>query len=443
MPQMPTNPFTYGGPITNQTRFIGRVSEVDQILTRLGNTEGESTSVVGERRIGKTSLLKHLTHASVRAPYGLDSNAYTFVYTDLQLLSGSSTPDRLWRRLLRITADNCQSTTVARLLSHLPTDDPIDAFMLDDVFETVDRLDHHIVLLLDEFDCVTRNPHFGPDFFTGLRGLAINHCLSLVTSSQRHLIELCHSPEVRSSPFFNIFATVHLRPLSDGDAVALIQSGLTDTGVAFDDSEMNLALNLSGGHPFLLQLACHLLYRAHNDPTASNDRLTPVRDRFIAEAANHFAIYWHTSDDSERIVLTVFAILNRSDGSTRSQFRVEELRSLYSQTEPALTRLEQRGLVIVESGKYELFSALFAQWTLMEIAATLTEQQSYQQWLDSRARGPNHLSVVVGSELGEILPRIRVRYRDMLVAWVSNPSNVASVVKLLRNALDSFHGWPQ
>src|SRR5215472_2176614 len=113
--QVPTNPFTWGNPISDPARFMGRVNELDQVLTRLGNSEGESTSIVGERRIGKTSLLKHLQHVAVRAPYGLDSGDYTFMYADLSLLGESDTPDSLWRRLLHTTAGNCRSGAVARL----------------------------------------------------------------------------------------------------------------------------------------------------------------------------------------------------------------------------------------------------------------------------------------------------------------------------------------
>ena len=54
---MAGNPFTYGNPISDPQRFIGRRREVEQIYSRLLNPEFESSSIVGERRTGKTSLL--------------------------------------------------------------------------------------------------------------------------------------------------------------------------------------------------------------------------------------------------------------------------------------------------------------------------------------------------------------------------------------------------
>ena len=46
------NPFTYGNPISNPQRFIGRRREIEQAFSRLLSAEGESTSIVGERRWG-------------------------------------------------------------------------------------------------------------------------------------------------------------------------------------------------------------------------------------------------------------------------------------------------------------------------------------------------------------------------------------------------------
>ena len=53
----PHNPFIYGKPVPIG-RFIGRQREVSQVFSRLYN--GESTAIVGEPHIGKTSLLKYI-----------------------------------------------------------------------------------------------------------------------------------------------------------------------------------------------------------------------------------------------------------------------------------------------------------------------------------------------------------------------------------------------
>src|SRR5438045_3779233 len=96
-----SNPFTYGNPISDPSRFFGRDREIDQVFSRLRNIEFESTSLVGERRIGKTSLLTYLAHPDIRSSYGLTDDRYAFVYVDLQLVDATMTPSRLWQHLLR------------------------------------------------------------------------------------------------------------------------------------------------------------------------------------------------------------------------------------------------------------------------------------------------------------------------------------------------------
>ena len=52
------NPFTNRGMINKENEFVGREREISDILARIRN--GNSVSVVVERRIGKSSLLYHL-----------------------------------------------------------------------------------------------------------------------------------------------------------------------------------------------------------------------------------------------------------------------------------------------------------------------------------------------------------------------------------------------
>ena len=83
-------------------RFVGRAREVEQIFGRLRNEEFESSSLVGDHRIGKTSLLNHLADPGVREAHGLGRARYSFVYVDLQMVDQAMDPSRLWRRLLTL-----------------------------------------------------------------------------------------------------------------------------------------------------------------------------------------------------------------------------------------------------------------------------------------------------------------------------------------------------
>ncbi len=232
---MQSNPFTYGNPISDPRRFFGRVREVEQIFGRLRNEEFESSSVVGDRRIGKTSLLNYLADPSIRAAHGLEPGRYNFFYVDLQMVDEGMGPEQLWRRLLVLMRRQCTAEGIADVLAALERSERLTTFDLDELFQEVDDAGLHIVFLLDEFERVTENVNFGPDFYYGLRSLMIRHKIALVTSSRLELIELCHSEAVKSSPFFNIFANINLRLFSDTDWRLMVSRSLSGTAVRFSD----------------------------------------------------------------------------------------------------------------------------------------------------------------------------------------------------------------
>ena len=66
---MTENPFFHRGPVKSRGYFYGRTRETKRALQLLRN--GQSVSIVGPRKIGKTSLLLHLMDESVLAAHGM------------------------------------------------------------------------------------------------------------------------------------------------------------------------------------------------------------------------------------------------------------------------------------------------------------------------------------------------------------------------------------
>ena len=161
------NPFTERGIIRDPKRFFGRKHELRQIFERLAAMQ--SVSIVGERRIGKSSLL------AVIAATGPDrlGQEHEFHYIDLERVE--STED-----------------FIARALDALHTEG-----------ETIRDLERAIqgrkvVLCLDEFE---QSGEFSKEFFGALRSLASTGDLALVVASQEKLADLARDG-VTTSPFF-------------------------------------------------------------------------------------------------------------------------------------------------------------------------------------------------------------------------------------------------
>jgi hypothetical protein len=123
------NPFTFGNPIKEPERFIGRKVEIRQIVNRLLSSAHESTSVIGERRIGKTSLLYHLAHLEVSMRLGLTPDKFCFVYVGFQGLT-DITPTRFWQRVLKKMSRSVCDESLKPSIEKLSEQSEIDLFDL-------------------------------------------------------------------------------------------------------------------------------------------------------------------------------------------------------------------------------------------------------------------------------------------------------------------------
>jgi hypothetical protein len=427
-----SNPFTYGNPISDPRRFFGRVREVEQIFGRLRNEEFESSSVVGDRRIGKTSLLNYLADPGIRAAHGLEPERYNFFYVDLQMVDEGMGPEQLWRRLLVLMRRQYTAERIAGVLAALEQCERLTTFDLDELFQEVDDKGLHIVFLLDEFERVTENANFGPDFYYGLRSLIIRHKVAMVTSSRLELIELCHSEAVKSSPFFNIFANINLRLFSDADWQLMVSRSLGRTGVRFSDQEMEQVIDLAGLHPYFLQAACCMLHESHRLGLSEAARKDSLAENFRTEAIPHIMSYWDNSGDYEKIVLTAAALLEQT-GTHMREFNLTDLQKVFFRSEPWVERLAKRGLLMPRGDQYRLLSSVFGPWILCQIVAEFSEEQSYQEWLAKNGLAERFTGK--HAALREILPKIGARYRQLIITWASDPQTFTAMIGLLRNIL--------
>jgi hypothetical protein len=257
-----SNPFRERGMIRDPRHFFDRIAEVRTIVERLA-TMG-SLSLVGDRQIGKSSLLFYVARQGWKEQPGPPTDAdtwsqvlsgYELHYLDLNLVQ--SADDFYGQALDKLRAKGSSLRDFRRAIEG-----------------------RKVVLFLDEFERATNNPDFPPDFFDALRGLAQTGELALVTATQTTLVDLVASGAIGPSPFYNIFARLDLEPLADDEARALLTGTAALAGVSFDDEVLDFAVNLAKGHPFRLQLIGRLLFEAQQ---AGRVNLAQVEKQFWEE----------------------------------------------------------------------------------------------------------------------------------------------------------------
>lgn len=412
-------PFTFGNPIRDPSHFIGRQSDLQQIVNRLRSSAHESTSVVGERRIGKTSLLKHLADKTVAESLGLSKGQYCMVYMDFQGLT-DITPTRFWQRVLqKMERTICEPELVPQIKNIRALVD-FDLFDLEDLFTIINDNGLTVILLLDEFECVTQNPNFESDFFGGLRTLAIHHNLALVTATRRELVDLCHSEELKGSPFFNIFANLVLRPFTDEEVNQLVEKYLDGTEMQFTKDERQLILTLGGGYPFFTQIAAYYLFDAKDRGLTGKVLLQQVSQSFDHQADAHYKYMWSHTNESEKITLLTVMARNDQEPSPKTLPTLENLASIHSRAHLDVPELVKRGLLVkeIQDDRYHILSPSLERWIAREIMASPGEEESetsVSEWLSST--GQQEIEPVKG-----ILPKFKKKYWPILANFTKDIS---------------------
>lgn len=306
------NPFIFGKPVPTG-RFIGRQNEVRALFSRLHN--GESTAIVGDPHIGKTSLLSYIADEDTRREWIAQAFAqHVFVDFDCDLMPSDFHPADFWARAVSEIAAHAADDAVARQC-HLVIENHYGSFTLEGLFRLLAKREWRAVLLIDEFDKLLNHPHFATAEFLGaLRSLATRTDGLVVITASRLSVAQMNRLSTRNnpygSPFFNNMIEVRLPHLTEAEAERLIDTTLKRSGggVVFNAADRAFVYGLAGRHPFLLQVASASLYDAYVDGPSS---MAPARAEtlFRERSAAHFddlarALEANTADvirDADRV----------------------------------------------------------------------------------------------------------------------------------------------
>jgi len=277
----PTNPYSAGGIVEDPAMYFGRHEELNRARDRM--SKGDSTAIVGLRRIGKSSLLYQLAHQTDALP-----DHVVIVYLDLQ--------DPVHHRPLDLLSSALHHLN--ERLNHRYNFPPVKS--LSDFSMAVKQIaadGFQPVICLDEIEELTDRDAFDDVFFECLRSLGNQHVLAFVTASKESLDVLIKRNKL-TSPFYNIFIDLNLAGLSDEAARTLLTEPFSKAGlpVPFND-HVNYVLELVGHHPFYLQIAAYHLFEAQRKGVVDHQSL---RKKVVQDARQHFRTLWrHLSTDRQ------------------------------------------------------------------------------------------------------------------------------------------------
>jgi hypothetical protein len=419
------NPFYHRGAIRQATDFHGRHNEISQILGLLGN--GQSVSLIGPRRIGKSSLLLHLCRPEIRAEMGLDPGKCVFVLLDCQELGGSP-PEEVYESFF---TGLHQAARSAGISLERTDNDPGSYRALDRLLFQISQQGVSVIFLLDEFELLAANEHLTPYFFARLRGLTTKYGLAYLTASQRPLFAITAEEEILSSPFFNIFVTLPLGLYPPDEARTLFDARLNGTTLLFSPALRNHLCHLVGPHPFFLHVAGYHAYQAIQQGAnlTSPADFAQLDGPIEIEAYSHLGYLWQNLSPEEQYTL---AIINGPIDTLRlleQQCLLNPVNGDYQYSSEILRRFVRRQEVrgLIQAGPFVIDQQRHQVWAgKQEVALTTSQFNIFVRLCQQPGQ------VVHGDDLETAV------WGDVLV---DDPDRLKTLIKRLRRAISPYDNW--
>ena len=349
------NPYLHRDAIREPAAFIGRRSEIGKIYSRVGAGRPQSVSIVGEKHIGKSSLLQYIVHPSNRLDSLSDPKQFIFLQADFKNKSRLKIPgffEMIYKDLLAVFNGALE-------LNVKPN---YDGFK--EVVQALDQQDYKLIMVFDEFSTITKNRNFDAEFYSFLRSLANNYNVAYLVASGRNLQTVCHSPEVSDSPFFNIFSNITLSQFNKKDARKLVVDPAERHGTSFEP-HVPFVLDVAGRHPLFIQIACSILFdRPQYAMAYDNAFYEGVKAEMAEQCVPYFREIFDSLDDEKRQFLLHLA----------------EMKPVERSQEYLLTQLTKAGYVRDHEGANVVFSSLFADFVFQQFGIRKTRKMKFRFW---------------------------------------------------------------
>lgn len=287
------NPYVVGPPLTVQQEiFIGRTDVSARIEQLLLDRRCPPLLLYGQRRVGKTSLLNNLGRL-------LPTTIVPF-FVDLQGPASASGDSASASFLYNITRGIISSALRHRNLNLFPitlgelAHDPFTRF--DEWLDGVEQaLGQSIALLaLDEFEAldsaITRGRFDADDILGMLRHVIQHRPRFKVLLAGSHTLDEFQ----RWASYLINAQVVHISYLKENEACQLIERPVKDFALRYEPDAKQRVLDLTRGHPFLVQLLCAEIVALKNEQEIAIRRLARLSDveAAVPEALNHGVMFF-------------------------------------------------------------------------------------------------------------------------------------------------------
>jgi hypothetical protein len=358
-----SSPYIVGMPLLEKEKtFIGREDVSIHIETFLRKSNCPPLLLYGQRRMGKTSLLNNLGR--------LLPDEIVSLYVDLQGCTNDKGHATLLFNIvkaMRKSALNRRGINLPDLLKESLVEAPFTCFSewLDSVEQIMDSRGCHTVLLtFDELETLyqaTEDGRINERSVLGMLRHLIQHRqhFKILLASSHTLDEL----QRWSSYLINV-QTIKLGYLEEQEARTLIERPTAKFMLQYQPEACRRVIDLTNGHPFLLQALGHAIVNLKNEQDFALRHLVCLADveAAVPEVFKHCCEFFLNIKDNQttngQVILQFIAA--HEEGVIVSQKALEL--KFPSQLDRALNLLQRRDVIEQTDGGYRFQVELIRRW---------------------------------------------------------------------------------
>ena len=343
------NPYIAGAPVTETRMFFGREDVFDWIEKSITGQYAEHILVIhGQRRVGKTSVLKQLGN---RLP-----SKYIPVFFDLQGRTHTTLDRFLWWLAREIVRELKQESNID---ISLPEKEAFteDAEFFENHFlpDLQSRIGEHTLLLtFDEFDNLEESEikeALGRPLIDHLRRLMGMQGLTFIFSigsSGRKLENM----QASYTEFFKTALYKKISFLSEDQTKKLVTSPVEGI-LEYEPAAVERIYTIASGHPYFTQLTCHEVFarcQQTDQRRVQKADVEAILDDVVERGTVNLKFVWDDATDLEKWILAALAQLERPDNRSLAEY-LHKQRVRFSDTDlnSSLLRLREKDVLTSEN----------------------------------------------------------------------------------------------
>jgi tetratricopeptide (TPR) repeat protein len=343
------NPYIAGAPVLEQRMFFGREDIFQWIEHSIAGQYADHILVIhGQRRVGKTSVLKQLGN---RLP-----KRFIPVFFDLQGRTHTTIDHFLWwlaREITRVVNQE-RGSEIAIPDKQAFSNDPeyFENQFLTVLLPAIQK--NSLLLTFDEFDNLEESEIKETlarpliDYLRRLRGVDGLNFIFSIGSSGRKLENM----QAAYTEFFKTALYKKISFLNEEQTRSLITRPVEGV-LEYEGGALERIYAITSGHPYFTQLTCHELFarcqRTGQRKVAKSD-VEAILDDVVERGTVNLKFVWDEASDIEKWGLAALAQMDRADNRAVTEtLRKNRVRFSESDLTSGLLRLREKDVLTAEN----------------------------------------------------------------------------------------------